>query len=63
MDELAADKGKQPMEDIDENFDFDTDEDDHVASVKSDSDFEGIFVAFICVFKMLYCNFYLVYHK
>lgn len=37
----AADKGKQPMEDIDENFDFDTDEDDHVASVKSDSDFEA----------------------
>jgi len=53
MDELAADKGKQPMEDIDEKFDFNTDEDDHVASVKSDSDYEGIFAAFIHVFEVL----------
>jgi hypothetical protein len=53
MDELAADKGKQPMEDVDEKFDFNTDEDDHVASVKSDSDYEGIFAAFIHVFEVL----------
>lgn len=59
MDELVTDKGKQPMEDIDEKFDFNTDEDDHVASVKCDSDYEGIFAAFIHVFEVLWWFIYL----
>jgi hypothetical protein len=47
MNELADRKGKKPMiDDTDGKIDIDTDEDDHAVSLKSDSDYEGIFVAF-----------------
>jgi hypothetical protein len=47
MYELADRKGKKPMiDDTDGKIDIDTDEDDHAVSLKSDSDYEGIFLAF-----------------
>jgi hypothetical protein len=47
MNELADRKGKKPMiNDTNGKIDIDTDEDDHAVSLKSDSDYEGIFLAF-----------------
>jgi hypothetical protein len=58
MNELADRKGKKPMiDDTDGKIDIDTDEDDHAVSLKSDSDYEGIFVAFFFFYVCLkFCD-------